>query len=275
MNKKVSIIVPCFNSIKCIDIFINSVVQQTYKNIEVVAVNDGSTDGTGGYLDRHQSSLSLKVVHNPGNKGMTYSRNIGIEHTTGDYIWFLDSDMELPPEAVERCVSTCENEGYDALMIPERSKGTSFWALCRGFEKRINDDDLNKNACRFMKREVIEAVGNYDENLTAAEDFDYHMRVNEKGFKYKLIKSTFLYHYEVASSFQMLRKAFNYGKTMPAYIKKRPQESFNQFFIIRPAYLKNYKMFLREPIAGLGLLFIKILQYTSASFGMAYWLLKR
>lgn len=271
----VSIIVPCYNSEKTIETFINSILAQTYNYIEIIAINDASNDRTLELLKEFAGRFNIKIVNNTRNLGMTASRNVGIKHFTGDYVWFLDSDMELLPDVVEKCVHTCEFYGYDALMIPERSKGSGMWAKCRGFEKRINDSDIYKNACRFMKKEVINKVGIYDQELVAAEDYDYHTRVKEVGFKFTLIKNAYIYHYEVSSVFRMVKKAYNYGKTMMKYVRKRPVDATKQFFIVRPAYVKNYKMFLKEPILGLGLILIKIIQYSAAILGMCVYFFEK
>ena len=282
-NPKVSIIVPAYNSEKTIQRFVDSVLKQTYPNIELVAVNDGSRDRTREIVENFISGsqcpsldlLKIKLV-NQQNQGMTRARNNGYKKSTGDYVWFLDSDMELPNgDEIEKCIEKCEKEGLDGLMIPERSQGKGMWARCRGFEKVLNDDDIHKNAVRFMKRKIPETIGLYNPMLTAAEDFEFHNRAVEADFKMKIIKDIFIYHHEVESVTKMLKKAYNYGKTMPLYIKKHPKESFQQFFILRPSYIKNWKRFVVHPLLASGLLSMKFLQYTAASMGMGGYFIKK
>jgi len=274
----VSIIVPAYNAEKTIGKFINSILNQTYPNIELIIVNDGSNDRTKEIVKdfiEKSKEFNIKLVDQE-NQGMTRARNNGYKQSQGEYVWFLDSDMELPiGNEIEKCVKKCEKEGWDGLMIPERSQGSGLWAKCRGFEKILNDDDIYKNAVRFMRRYIPENIGLYDSELTAAEDFEFHNRAMSAGFKTTLIKDIFIYHYEVESVKKMIKKAYNYGKTMPLYIKKYPKESFQQFFILRPSYLKNWKKFLKNPLLGLGLLFMKFIQYIAASIGMmVYWVRK-
>lgn len=277
-NPLVSIVVPAYNAFCNIARFIDSILRQTYENLELIIVNDGSKDNTKEIIEnyiKNNKNFKIKLI-NQENQGMTRARNNGYKISEGNYLWFLDSDMELPSgKEVEECVKKCENEKFDALMIPERSQGTGLWARARGFEKIINDDDINKNAVRFMKREVIKKVGLYNPILIAAEDFEFHNRVKRANFKFELIKNIFIYHHEVSSLRKMVKKAFNYGRTMPLYIKREPKESFQQFFILRPSYLRNWKLFLKDPISGSGLLIAKIIQYSAAGVGMIFYFLKR
>lgn len=273
----ISIVVPSYNAEKTIKTFLESVKNQKYKNIEVILVNDGSKDGTEKEIKKFiEANGDIKIILiNQKNQGMTQSRNNGASVASGDYLWFLDSDMELLPDSVSECAKLAEQNSLDGIAIPERSKGSGFWAKCRGFEKTINDDDVHKNAVRFIKKSALEKIGMYDTSLTAAEDFEFHVRFVEAGLRFQLLRTSFIYHYEVESVGKMIKKAFNYGKTMPKYIKKRPKESFKQFFIVRPAYFKNWKKFLKEPGAGFGLMLVKFIQYFVAGAGMAVYALKK
>lgn len=260
----VSIIVPTYNSAKTIGTYLESVKYQTYPNIEVIIVDNLSSDNTTRIAEKY----GAKVIKQKSS--MSEARNIGASYAQGEYFWFMDSDMELTPNVVERCVYACEKEKYDAVIIPERSRGDGFWAKCRGLEKQINNIDIHKNACRFMRKDVFEALGGYDINLVAGEDYDFHVMVDQAGYRYKIIDS-FIYHLEVPSISKMMVKYFNYGKSISKYIKKRPIEATKQFFIFRPAYLKNYRLFLKHPITGLGLMCMKTLQYSAGFIGILFY----
>ena len=90
---KVSIIVPVYNIYNYIDQCIDSLVNQTFKNIEIIIVNDSSTDNVEEKLKIWREKDSrIKVINNNDNKGLSYSRNIGIQHSSGEYISFIDGD---------------------------------------------------------------------------------------------------------------------------------------------------------------------------------------
>lgn len=111
----VSIIIPVYNGEKFIDECIEKALKQTYKNIELVVVNDGSTDETEEILEKYSSNKKVKVFNNE-NHGVSYSRNFGIEKAKGDFIMFLDADDELIDDAVEQLVNFADkNSEIDIL----------------------------------------------------------------------------------------------------------------------------------------------------------------
>ena len=92
MPPLISIIIPVYNVEKYLDKCINSVLMQTYKNIEILLINDGSTDSSGQICESYAKKDSrIKVIHKE-NGGLSDARNVGIEHSTGSYIMFVDSD---------------------------------------------------------------------------------------------------------------------------------------------------------------------------------------
>ncbi|WP_259681110.1 glycosyltransferase family 2 protein [Limosilactobacillus fermentum] len=95
--EKVSIIIPAYNAEKYLEQCLDSVCEQTYKNIEILIVNDGSTDSTGKIIEKYASKDSrIQFFHNE-NHGVSYSRNYAIEHSTGTYIAPVDSDDIIAP----------------------------------------------------------------------------------------------------------------------------------------------------------------------------------
>ena len=89
---QITIIVPVYNAEKYLDQCLRSIVTQTYRNLEVILVDDGSTDNSGEICDQYASSDSRIIVIHQSNMGVSHSRNIGIEKAKGDYIIFVDSD---------------------------------------------------------------------------------------------------------------------------------------------------------------------------------------
>ena len=95
MRKKISIIIPVYNTETYIERCITSVLGQTYQNIEVICVDDGSTDKSGIILDRlAQTDERLFVIHKK-NEGVTEARNLALNYVSGEYIGFVDSDDYL------------------------------------------------------------------------------------------------------------------------------------------------------------------------------------
>lgn len=118
MNKTplVSIIIPCFNCSKTIKRCLNSVVNQTYKNIEIIVVNDGSKDNTLSILKSFQSKDSRIVLINKTNTGVSESRNIGIKEAMGEYITFVDSDDYLDLKAIQKYINVINEYDVDLII---------------------------------------------------------------------------------------------------------------------------------------------------------------
>ena len=112
----VSIIIPNYNSEKYISACIDSVLNQTYKDIEIIIIDDGSTDGSAEiirmYAERHSN---IRAFFQP-NMNAAVARNKGLEHANGDFCLFLDSDDVLYDEAIEKLVNKIEEDGFDLVI---------------------------------------------------------------------------------------------------------------------------------------------------------------
>lgn len=102
---KVSIIVPIYNSTKTIDRCVNSLLNQTYKNIEIVLVDDGSKDDSLKIIKKYKKDYENIVIIHQKNQGAGIARNTGIKESSGDYVTFVDSDDELEKDAIQNMVS--------------------------------------------------------------------------------------------------------------------------------------------------------------------------
>ena len=102
---KISVIVPIYNVAKYLPTCLNSIINQTYQNLEIILIDDGSTDNSGKIADQYaQKDPRIKVIHQP-NQGQSTARNIGIQLAKGDYIGFIDGDDEVKPTFIESLFS--------------------------------------------------------------------------------------------------------------------------------------------------------------------------
>jgi len=117
---KVSIIIPVYNVEKYIEACLNSVFSQSYKNIECVIVNDVTPDGSmnvvKSLLDGYKGDITFKVIDHEQNSGLSAARNTGIENSTGDYLFFLDSDDTLPHDAISELIKPISRYHYDFVI---------------------------------------------------------------------------------------------------------------------------------------------------------------
>lgn len=116
MTHKVSIIIATFNMEKYISECLNSVIRQDYSNIEIIIVDDGSTDSTRDII----YNLSEKIKHknnNSKNQGQSSARNNGVSHATGDFVVFLDSDDVFDKSLVSKCVTELTSNNTDVVFF--------------------------------------------------------------------------------------------------------------------------------------------------------------
>lgn len=111
--KKVSIIIPCYNVEKFIDKCVNSIINQTYSNLEILCIDDGSKDNTKKILQKIAKKDSRVKYYYKENGGVSTSRNYGVAKATGDYCTFVDSDDYLNPMFVEKLVKALEENKSD------------------------------------------------------------------------------------------------------------------------------------------------------------------
>jgi len=213
----VSIVIPTHNSAQTLLKCLKSIEAQTYRQFEIVVIDDLSTDETA-LMAR---DFGVKVLARKCTPSL--ARNLGVAVSTGDYLLFLDSDQALSPSVIEECVRKCEDENISMIFIPEVFVGVGFWSSCSAVWKncysmvpRIHEDGENMTVGepRFFLRQCFVQAGMFNAALHYGEDHDLHRRVKELNVKEGLVKSA-LYHYEPSTLREILSKLFRYGQSMP------------------------------------------------------------
>ena len=116
MNKLISIIMPVYNAEKYLNRSIESIMNQTYNNIEIILVNDGSTDNSLEICTNYQEKDNRIKLINQENKGVSFARNKGIDESTGDYIMFIDSDDYIEKNMIEDMVEKIIEDDIDLII---------------------------------------------------------------------------------------------------------------------------------------------------------------
>lgn len=257
MNKNcplVSVIIPTFNSVHTIETCIKSINQQTYDKLEILIVDNKSSDGTF----QKASELNAKVIEFEGKRAA--ARNFGVKRSSGKYIFHIDSDMELTPTIIEDSIIECEEQNVDAIIVPELSIGEGYWSKCRGLEKKLLLGVEGYESARFMRKEIFENIGGYDTGLEAGEDYDIHHRILDAGYIVSRVES-FIKHHEGTLTFsKIISKSKYYGKTVEAYAKKHRSKIKNQLSVPL-LYLKKWKILVKNPIFVPGLVIIHFLEF--------------
>jgi glycosyltransferase involved in cell wall biosynthesis len=200
---KVSVIIPCYNDGHFLKSSIKSVLDSTYKNIEVIVVNDGSTDLNTIEILEKLSKDGIKVISQP-NRGLGNARNNGVLASAGIYILPLDADNIITPDFITRAVTIMDKGEFDIIHtkplffgenFPERQFHTYSFNLA---------DSLNRNyidACAVYRKSVWTGVNGYDEGMPhqGNEDWEFWIHCYFKGFKFKFIEEA-LYGYRISEN---------------------------------------------------------------------------
>lgn len=167
MEEKVSIIIPVYNAGKYLRECLDSVLGQTYNNVEIVAVNDGSTDDSKQILEEYASKhLNVKVFHTE-NRGVCAARNMGLDNISGEWVMFVDADDYLVKNAIEILYNDAVNHNADMAIGKVRGEN----------EKKQQDDSTALTI--WTKREAL---------INGLDDNPLLYGCVSKLFKYQLIK---------------------------------------------------------------------------------------
>ena len=112
---KISVVVPVFNSEKYLEKCIDSIINQTYKNIEIILINDGSSDKSEEICNSYLKTYKNIKLINQSNSGVSVARNNGLKSSTGDYVLFVDSDDWLEKDMLEIMVKEIDNFDIDIV----------------------------------------------------------------------------------------------------------------------------------------------------------------
>ena len=150
---KISVILPVYNAEEYLEECLDSILNQSFKDIEAICINDGSTDASLAILENYHKRDSRISIITQENKGAGAARNIGLEHATGDYIYFMDSDDYLELTAFEELVELAINKNVDFVLF----KISNFY---EDTKQTINDDYYNMP---YLKSRVEEKTFSYDD----------------------------------------------------------------------------------------------------------------
>ena len=271
MDIKVSIIIPAYNIEKYIEESILSSINQTLKEIEIIIINDGSTDRTLEVIKKYEKIDSRIKLIDQKNQGISIARNNGLEIARGKYIYFLDGDDWIENETLNECYNIAENLEIDiihfnSLKIEEKTKIKNF-----SYTKGTNLDEnkiyigeefveecFNKNIFRgevwfnFIKRELIENLKLKFYPGISYEDILFTMKLQNSNYKIKYLNKIF-HNYRIREK-SITQSKFSFDKYESKFIifKKKKKELKNSEGIKKKNYRKIIEVII-ESIISLGL----------------------
>jgi glycosyltransferase involved in cell wall biosynthesis len=258
---KISFVVPTKNSARTLASCLESLQGQTHPDVEVIVVDNSSTDATPDIAAR-----IADVVETFGPE-RSAQRNRGMHLSTGDVVVFVDSDMTFEPTVAADIVEVLSTRPeVGAVIIPERSFGEGFLAECRVLEKSLYVGDDSVEAPRAFRRELILGLGGWDERLTAAEDWDLADRTRSTGTVIARVGS-YIWHDEgrIQLGATFAKKRY-YGRWIAGYLRTHEGEGSKK--LVRTALLSDPKALARQPLHAGGMFVLKAVEGAGLVAGM-------
>jgi glycosyltransferase involved in cell wall biosynthesis len=260
VNNRVSIIIPTMNSAKTLYKCLESIRLQSYKDTEIILIDGHSSDNTMEIASRFNARMYLIT----GER--TKAKNFGISKSSGDFLFFVDSDMIVEPAVISECVSTClGDDTIGGIIIPERSVGSGFWVRVRDFERTLYAGSKIESA-RFFRKSFVVKVGGFDEDIIFYEESTLHQKLEMQGLIVnKRVSSVILHNEEEFSLAKWLRKKHYYSVNTALYSSKYPDYAKIQTKISHRISIFisncNWKKLIRHPVLSTGLFFLKTLEF--------------
>lgn len=184
-NKKlISIIIPVYNSEKYLPECLQSVIEQTYTNLEIIVINDGSTDNSLKIIEKYREMDNRVICISQGNQGVSAARNNGLLHKTGEYVMFLDSDDWLERTTCEKALDVLEKQNADIVLwgyikeYPHSAKPVQYF----GKQMRVWKNGTEKEVLRRI-------VGPIEEEMSVPQMVDSMVTVWGKLYRTDIIEN--------------------------------------------------------------------------------------
>lgn len=208
----VSVVVTCYNYGRYLSGCLDSVLAQTYRNLEIVLVNDGSTDDTDAVVDPYMSLPNFRYIKQK-NAGQANAKNTGIRHCDGDFIAFLDADDRWLPEKIARQIALFRDPEVGVVYclagyLDEESRSVQYRMQSEYLQPRrgrVTDWLVYDNFVQFsstvVRRECLDKFGSFDESLTMGIDWDLWLRISTS-YRFDYVPEE-LFRYRIGHSGQM------------------------------------------------------------------------
>ena len=248
----VSIIISCKNEASRIERLLKSIQAQTLNEIELIVVDNFSTDDTRIIAQKYTKQVFL---YGPERSSQ---RNFGARKARSKYLFFLDADMELPKTLVGACVKAMHGN-YCAVIIPEIVPGSSFFCRVKRLEKRFYIGETLIEAPRFFLKTAFWGIGGYNEALVAGEDWDIADRIKTQGAVTRIKIS--LMHHENSFIREFKHKIY-YARKINYYAIYYPRNFKFQSGLTRlQLFWRKKRLFTAYPLETVGLLLLKGFEY--------------
>lgn len=242
MSERVTVVVPTRDNERTIEACLRAVVAQDYPDVELLVVDNHSTDRTAVIAADLADSV---IVAGPERSAQ---RNAGITVASGEWILWLDSDMYLPVEAVRVAIETAHRTGVDAVALPECTIGEGFWTSCRALERECYLDQPELHNPRLLRRAEVVAWGGFDETMSGPEDTDLRMDLQALSRPIVLAPVLVVHDEGRLTLRTIFAKRVYYGRSIPALRQQHPEALTDQRRLLLKAYTQNWRRLAKHPV---------------------------
>lgn len=199
MNELISVIIPVYNNAKYFEKCILSVINQSYKNMEIIIINDGSTDNVKDIILKYKDiDERISYYENDKNMGVSYSRNFGLSKARGNYVYFLDSDDYIETECLnEFALNIDSSVSYSCMLRGYKEVNGVRTATCRT-EEELSLMQSPSVDIRLFNKKMIDEAGIKFSDLQIAEDLEFIFKLYIYNNKVKYVDKA-LYTYVIHS----------------------------------------------------------------------------
>ena len=213
MNKKfplVSVLMSTFNSEKTLERAIDSILNQSYKHLEFLICNDGSTDNTVKILEKYSNLYDqIEIINNKNNIGLTKSLNLLIDKSKGDFIARQDADDYSDPDRLKEQIKHCINNKFQAVFTRSYNlnKNTSMQNISYLIPYKLLVKFRNPfvHGTMLINSKIIKTLGGYDEDFYFAQDYKLYRDLIDNGVRIKKERKI-LYYLNTKNNISSLRK---------------------------------------------------------------------
>jgi glycosyltransferase involved in cell wall biosynthesis len=261
----VSVIVPTKNSEATLKKCLESIKKQSYPSIEIIVVDNFSTDSTGLIAKKYADKFYTR-----GPERCT-QRNIGVSKSSGKYVAIIDSDMYLSPSVIQESIDAINVKGVSGVVIPEKSIGIGFWAKCKSLERSFYIGVPYMEAARVFTKDTYNEVGGYDESMISGEDWDLSQRVAVLG-SITSINAIIEHDEGKISLLKTVKKKYYYASHFKKYVNKtsNSQSTKKQTSILRryALFFSKPSLIIKTPIIFIGMIFMKTNEFLFGGIGL-------
>lgn len=246
----VTVVVPTRNNERTIRACLQSVRDQTHP-CELVVVDNASVDAT----PRIAEELADRFLG--AGPERSAQRNTGIEAASGEWILWLDSDMVLPPRAVEIALDTAARTGAAGVALPERTIGEGFWTACRALERECYLDQPWLHNPRLVRRELLRGEGEFRPDMSGPEDADLRLRMLRAGHRIELAPIVVDHDEGRLTIAEVMAKRVYYGRSIPTFAGAHQGAVRAQGRAILVAYASNWRRLIADPVHAGGMVVLR------------------